>query len=267
MNFSELAHERQSLRHYSSRSISEDDILKCLEAARLAPSACNSQPWHFIVINDPELKVRVADRIFSGIYAMNKFAKEAPVLIAVVTKKSKLLASFGGQVRDTHYNLVDIGIACEHLILQAQDLGIGSCWIGWFDEKALKKELGISRSEKIDIVISLGYAAEGRIMPKIRRPLEEICSFNKLTDRTLEKRGGIVKSKVILIGGMLFLAWIAGMPSLMAKEDVMEVHAQAEEIYSDPFAFEGDSASLPGEKAPEDLPMQDTPVNAGAEID
>jgi len=179
MDFSGLVQRRRSVRKYSDRPISKNDILKCLEAARLAPSACNSQPWHFIVIDDPALKDRLAGRIFSGVYSMNQFAKEAPVLIAVVTEKSKFLASFGGQVRDTSYCLIDIGIACEHLILQAEELGIGSCWIGWFDEKALREELKIAKHKKIDIVISLGYDAETRVPAKNRKSLNEISSFNK----------------------------------------------------------------------------------------
>lgn len=178
MTFEELIHKRRSVRRYTGRPVSKEDLLKCLEAARLAPSACNSQPWHFIVIDEPVLKDRIADRIFSGIYSMNKFAKEAPVLVAVVSEKSKFLASFGGQVRDTRYCLVDIGIACEHLILQAQELGIGSCWIGWFDEKALKKELKVSRDKKIDMVIALGYPEEDKIVPKTRKVLDQISSFN-----------------------------------------------------------------------------------------
>ena len=178
MDFLDLVRKRRSVRRYSDRPVSREDLLKCLEAARLAPSACNSQSWHFIVIDEPELKRRVAERIFSGLYGMNKFAQEAPVLVAVVSEKEKFLASFGGQVRDTSYCLVDVGIACEHLILQAQELGIGSCWIGWFDEKALKKEMGIPSGKKIDIVISLGYPAEDKIVPKVRKSLEEISSFN-----------------------------------------------------------------------------------------
>jgi nitroreductase len=178
MTFEELVRERRSVRRYADRPIAREDILKCLEAARLAPSACNSQPWHFIVIDEPGLRKRVAERIFSGLYAMNKFAKEAPVLVAVVSEKVKFLASLGGQVRDTRYGLVDIGIACEHLILQARELGIGSCWIGWFDEKALKKELRIPGNKKIDIVIALGYPAEEKAVPKTRKALAEISSFN-----------------------------------------------------------------------------------------
>ena len=179
MTFEELVHKRRSVRKFANRPIAKEDILKCLEAARLAPSGCNSQPWHFIVIDEPELRKRVAGRIFAGIYNMNQFAQEAPVLVAVVSEKEKFLASFGGQVRNTSYCLVDIGIACEHLVLQAQELGIGSCWIGWFDEKALKEELKVSSKKKIDIVIALGYAAEDKIVPKVRRALQEMSSFNK----------------------------------------------------------------------------------------
>lgn len=179
MTFQDLIQKRRSLRRYADRPIAKEDILKCLEAARLAPSACNSQPWHFIVIDEPQLRKRVAERIFSGLYGMNQFAKEAPVLVAVVSEKMKFLASVGSQVRDTRYFLMDIGIACEHFILQAQELGIGSCWMGWFDEKALKEELRISKDKKIDIVIALGYPAEDRVVPKIRKSLEEISSFNQ----------------------------------------------------------------------------------------
>ena len=179
MTFEELVHKRRSVRKYSDQPVAKEDLLKCLEAARLAPSGCNSQPWHFIVIDEPELRKHVAARIFFGIYSMNKFAMEAPVLVAVVSEKEKFLASFGGQIRDTSYCLVDIGIACEHLILQAQELGIGSCWIGWFDEKALKEELRIPKDKKIDIVIALGYPVEDQIVPKTRKSLAEISSFNK----------------------------------------------------------------------------------------
>jgi len=179
MTFEELVHKRRSVRRYSDRPVAREDILPCLEAARLAPSGCNSQPWHFVVIDEPGLRKRVAERIFSGIYSMNQFAREAPVLVAVVSEKEKFLASFGGQIRDTSYCLVDIGIACEHLVLQAQELGIGSCWIGWFDEKTLKEELKISKGKKIDIVIALGYPAEDKTVPKTRKALAEISSFNE----------------------------------------------------------------------------------------
>ncbi len=178
MPFIDLIQKRRSVRRYADRPIPRADLLKCIEAARLAPSACNSQPWKFIVIDEPELKGRVAEKIFSGVYAMNKFAKAAPVLVAVVSEKMKFLATVGSQVRDTRYYLIDIGIACEHFILQAQELGVGSCWIGWFNEKALKKELKLPNDKKVDIVIALGYPPEEKRVSKTRKEIKDISDFN-----------------------------------------------------------------------------------------
>jgi len=178
VSVAELIQKRRSVRRYAAKPVSREAIAQCLEAARLAPSACNSQPWKFIVVDKPALKDRICDRIFSGLYAMNQFAKEAPVLVAVVSEKMKFMASFGAQVRDTRYYLIDIGIAIEHFILQATELGLGTCWMGWFDEKALKKELNIPGHKKIDIVFSLGYPAEDKIVPKNRKSLEAVHAFN-----------------------------------------------------------------------------------------
>lgn len=179
MLLAELIEKRHSLRRFSDRPVAREDLARCLEAARLAPSACNSQPWKFVVVDDPKVKTRLSERIFSGIYSMNDFAKEAPVLIAVVSEKMKFLAGVGAQVRGTQYYLVDIGIACEHLVLQAQELGIGSCWMGWFHEKALKQELHIPWDRKVDIVIALGYPREEKTPAKVRKKLEQIHSFNR----------------------------------------------------------------------------------------
>lgn len=182
MSFLDLVRRRQSVRRYADRPVSREAIDRCLEAARLAPSACNSQPWSFLVIDDPENVRDLAGKAFSGIYRMNRWAATAPVLIVVITEKSKYYASLGGQVRDTRYNLIDIGIAGEHLALQAAEEGLGTCWIGWFDEKAVKRKLGIPRGKKTDIVITLGYPADERIRDKKRESLNAIRRYHKPTD-------------------------------------------------------------------------------------
>lgn len=175
----DLINKRRSVRSYLSQPISREDLLKCIEAARLAPSACNAQPWKFIIVDEPELKNRICERAFSGIYSINRFVKDAPVLIIVISEKGKFLSKVGQYIRDTRYYLIDIGIACEHLILQAQELGIGSCWIGWFNEKAIKQELEIPQERKIDVIISLGYYKQEKITKKSsRKTLEQICAFN-----------------------------------------------------------------------------------------
>lgn len=170
---------RRSVRSYSEKSIEKEKILKCLEAARLAPSACNSQPWKFIVVDDSTLKDKLCDVAFSGPFSMNKFAKEAPVIIVVISERRKIFTAIAEFLRDTKYFLVDIGIACEHLILQAQELGLGTCWLGWFDERAVKKILNIPWNKKVDILISLGYPKDSETRQKKREELPNIASFNK----------------------------------------------------------------------------------------
>lgn len=179
MSLMDLISERRSVRKFLPKPVSREDLLRCVEAARLAPSACNSQPWHFILIDDPPLKDRVCSEIFSGIYGMNQFAAGAGALAVVVSGGGKFLSELGGQIRNTKYELIDIGIACEHFVLQAEELGIGSCWIGWFDEKKLKKILNVPGGRKVDVVIALGYPAGDKPGPRPRKSMEEVRSFNR----------------------------------------------------------------------------------------
>lgn len=174
----DLIKKRRSVRDYLKRPIAREHLLQCIEAARLAPSACNGQPWKFIIVDDAQLKNDMRQKAFRGMYAINKFAATAPALIVVISDKQKLLASVAGNIRGTQYYLLDVGIACEHLILQAAELGIGSCWIGWFDEKEVKKILQIPQNQKVDVVISLGYCAQIESEAKVRKSQEEITCFN-----------------------------------------------------------------------------------------
>lgn len=179
MNFLELAARRQSARKYvPGRRIPRATLERSLEAARLAPSACNSQPWSFMVVDEPE-QVRALAEAACGHapYAMNRFAADASALVAVVTEKMKLAARLGAHFRGVQYSLVDLGIACEHLVLQAAEDGIASCWLGWFDEGAVKRRLGIPRGKKVDLLICLGYPADETVRPKHRKTLDEIRRY------------------------------------------------------------------------------------------
>ena len=177
MNFLELVKNRRSVRKYINKPVSRDLLDKCLEAARLAPSACNSQPWSFIVVDNIDIKNKIVNDAFSGMYSMNKFTKEAPVLIVVVTERSKYIARLGGYFRGVQYSLIDIGIACEHFILQAREEGLGTCWLGWFNENAVKKILNLDKKNKIDAIISVGYPEEENVLEKSKKPIEEIRRY------------------------------------------------------------------------------------------
>ncbi|NMC63058.1 MAG: NAD(P)H nitroreductase [SAR324 cluster bacterium] len=177
MSFIDLVHSRQSCRAYEDKKVDRELIDKCIEAARLAPSACNSQPWSFIVVDTEPIRSELAQAAFSGIYSLNKFALKSPVIIVMITERSKYMARLGGQIRRVEYNLIDIGIAGEHLDLQAAELGLGCCWLGWFNEKQVKRVLKLPQSTRIDILFSLGYPKEQSIREKKRSSLDDIRRF------------------------------------------------------------------------------------------
>lgn len=176
--FMRLVQERRSIRRYLARPVEREKVVACLEAARLAPSAENAQTWRFIVIDDPELKARYAKEAFSGVYSYCKFAAEAPVLILVLAKLDFLANRLGKQVQGVPFFLLDIGIAGEHLVLRAEELGLGTCWIGWFNGRATRKFFKIPRRLKVVALIAMGYYEKKPSRERLRKPLEEIAWFN-----------------------------------------------------------------------------------------
>jgi len=155
--------------------VSREDVLKCLEAARMAPSACNSQPWKFIVVDDKEKLMEMADAA-EGL-GMNKFTRGVPVMVAVVLEKMNATARLGSLLKHKDYSMLDLGMAVEHFCLQAADLGLGTCIMGWFDEKRIARLLGVPRRKRIPLIISLGYP-ENPTRRKVRKPVEEMSSWN-----------------------------------------------------------------------------------------
>ncbi len=179
MEFIELVKKRKSTRKYLFKPVPRDVLNRSLEAARLAPSACNSQPWYFIVVDDEALKNKVAEAAFSGVHSLNSFAKSAPVLIIVLREKTKFFPMLAGWFQGISYDAVDLGIACEHFVLQAEEDGVGTCWLGWFNERAARKIIGLPAGKRIGAIISMGYPEKDEIMPKNRKSIGEISRFNK----------------------------------------------------------------------------------------
>jgi len=176
MNFYELISKRQSERQYDSRPVEPEKIMQCIEASRIAPSACNAQPWKFIVVDEPELKKQIADAT-AGM-GMNKFVIEAPVIVAIVLEKPNAMSKIGSVLKGKEYTLMDIGIATTHFCLQATELGLGTCIIGWFNEKKVRKLLQIPSKKRIPLLLSVGYAT-AELRNKQRKELNEVYSLNK----------------------------------------------------------------------------------------
>lgn len=176
MEFKELVKIRQSDRKYTDKPVEKKKLMQCLESTRLSPSANNSQPWKFIIVDDPSLRVEIANCDAS--MGMNKFVASAPVIAVVVVEKQNVLSSVGSVIQNKPYYLLDIGIAVNQFCLQASDLGLGTCIIGWFDEKKVKNLLQVDRNKRVPLIITIGYS-DSRTREKRRKSLDEISSWNK----------------------------------------------------------------------------------------
>lgn len=177
--FLELATRRRSVRRYAERPIEAEKIRRCLEAARLAPSACNSQPWMFIVIDDPELKDQVAAATSGGVLPLNHFTRQAPVLVAVLAEQPNLSARAGAVVKTKPFTLMDAAIATEHFCLQAAEEGLGTCILGWFDEDRVRSLLNVPASSRPLLILTLGYADPDANVPgRQRKTIDAISARN-----------------------------------------------------------------------------------------
>lgn len=170
MNLFETIAKRRSVRSYLEKPVEREKIESIFNAVRLAPSACNAQEWRFILVTDAELRARIAE---SG---GQPFLKQCPVIVVACALTNRRVMRCG----EVAY-LVDVALALDHLMLAAEALGLGTCYIGAFDSELVRKELGIPRDVPVPALVSLGYAADGDKPPyaKHRLSIDEILMENR----------------------------------------------------------------------------------------
>jgi len=168
MDVFEAIGKRRSIRKYKNTLIEEQKLEKILEAARIAPSAANRQEWKFIVVNDQEKREKLVEAA-NG----QKFVGQAPVTIVGCSTESERVMPCG-QFAYT----VDLSIAISFMILEATELGLGTCWLGAYDEGVVKKVLEIPYEIRVPVMFTLGYADEDP-SPRPRKDIDEIISFDK----------------------------------------------------------------------------------------
>lgn len=171
MNFTEIAQTRQSCRSYdATRAVEQEKLDAILACARLAPSACNAQPYHITVCKGEAAKA--AAKAVQGM-GMNKFASDCPVMLVISEAAYNATAALGAKVKDNDYRSIDIGIMTAYLTSEATAQGLSTCILGWLDDKELRKICGIE--EKVRLVVSLGYAkAEDKLRQKKRKDMDEL---------------------------------------------------------------------------------------------
>ncbi len=168
--FDQLIRDRESCRKFNGKAVSKEDITTIITAARLAPSACNGQPWHFIAITDEETIAKLAGH-------MQAFNAKAGAMIVMIEEKSNITSTIGSKIKHQDYAQMDMGIVASYLSLAATSLGISNCIIGWFDEAKTKALLQLPKKKRVRLILSLGYTDETNVRPKIRKKMDEIVTF------------------------------------------------------------------------------------------
>lgn len=176
----ELFRARQSERQYADRPVEREKIERVLEAARIAPSACNAQPWRYVVVDDKELKNQVAAAAAGRVLPLNHFTRQAPVIIAVVEESANITSKVGTAVKGTYFPPFDIGLSLGQLCLQAAVEGLGTCIVGWLNQSKVKSLLKIPKGKKLPLLVTLGYPTDAQ-REKNRKPIEEIIRWNSYT--------------------------------------------------------------------------------------
>lgn len=174
MNFMEIALERQSCRSYDeTRPVEEEKLHAVLETARLAPSACNGQPYRLTVCRGETAKAVAKATMGRG---MNAFADKAPVMIVISEEPYVKSAALGAKVKNNDYRSIDIGIVCAYLTAEAAAQGLSTCILGWFDDDVVRALCGLEYP--VRLVVTLGYAKAGDpLREKKRKALSELVSF------------------------------------------------------------------------------------------
>ena len=177
MNFLEIANARQSCRSYDEeRPVEQEKLDAILEAVRLAPSACNGQPYHITVCRG-DLAKEVA-LLTRGMGGMNKFAVQAPVMLVISEMPYVKSAALGARVKNNDYRSMDIGIACAYLTAEAAAQGLGTCILGWFDDEKVRNLCGIEHP--IRLIVTLGYAKEGEVLrKKVRKDIADLVTYKE----------------------------------------------------------------------------------------
>ena len=177
MDFLTLAAARHSCRKYTDEPVSREDIAKCAEAARLAPSARNTQPWKVVIVDEQPLLDQIHAQTSDEELNANLFTRTAPVLVAFVNEGIPYQPVNRGKMKGDNYTKSDIGGAILSFCLQAEELGLGTCIIGSFCADGVKKLLGIPEEKGLDLMVTLGHPATNEFN-KIRHPAEEVIFYN-----------------------------------------------------------------------------------------
>ena len=174
-SFMDLCLRRQSCRDFADKPVEHDKLVQCVEAARLAPSGCNAQPWSFVVVENPAIVPEVAK--CAQQLGANEYIAGAKAFIVVLEEHAVLMPQIRKIIDSQYFAKGDLGAATFAVCLAAEDQGLGSCILGIYDREKICELLGIPKDKQFGGLIAVGYPASDKVRGKVRKPLEDIARF------------------------------------------------------------------------------------------
>jgi len=175
-NLQEILLSRRSVRLFSDRPVTDEEITAVLEAARVAPSSNNTQPWRFIVVREKETIEKLAKAVPAGLNVINRWLSKAPCIIVCCGDPNPIYHRAAEKALPADLLIIDVTIATEHIVLAAAEFGLGTCWIGWVSDKRTKKLLNLPRKWRVIAMLAVGWP-EKPLEPRElkRKTLREIA--------------------------------------------------------------------------------------------
>ena len=174
--YMDLVKRRESCRNFDpNRMVEREKLERCAQAAWLAPSACNSQPWKYLIVTNPEYVQKL--RPLMQELGMNKFVSQCPAFVVVLEEPTRLKVSVSSKFKDQDFAPIDLGLSTSQFCYEATEQGLSTCIIGWHNEPKIKELFNIDKASRVRLVLCVGYAASGELREKKRKPMEQVFQY------------------------------------------------------------------------------------------
>jgi len=174
-DYFELIHKRESCRDFDTRPVEKEKLERCVEAARIAPSACNSQPWKYLVVTNAEMVKKLRPTMQD--LGMNKFVDACPAFAIVLEEPTRLKVAVSQRFKDQGFAPIDLAFSASQFCYAATELGLSTCIIGWHNEPKIREMFDLKKTERVRLILAVGYAKTDKLREKKRKPTEEIAVF------------------------------------------------------------------------------------------
>ena len=175
-DYFDLIARRESCRNFDpNRPVEHEKLQRCAEAAWIAPSACNGQPWKYLIVTNTDLNEKLRPLMME--LGMNKFVKNCPAFAVVLEENTILKVSLSQKFKDQDFAPIDVAFSASQFCYAATEQGLSTCIIGWHNEQKIRELFGLPKSTRVRLILAVGYAANDTLRKKQRKPIEDVIKF------------------------------------------------------------------------------------------